>query len=120
MASRTVFKRKIWGAITAGDIQVLEGVIWEIITAEIQAAQMHDSNCCFRRALLYSLDGSEFASETLRNELLQRFAAQSGSGNTDAQCFIGILLCFQVFLTCLYIWLHYVTKWVLVDGPLGQ
>ena len=86
-----LIKRKVWEAIIAGSVPALEAVIWEIITAEV-----HSGNCCFRKALLLSLDGSSFATEAHRNELLQRFAAQSGAGDTDAQCFIGILLCFQV------------------------
>lgn len=85
------FKQKVWEAIIGGSVPALEGVIWEIITAEV-----HSGRCCFRKALLLALDGSDIASEAQRNELLQRFAAQSGAGDTDAQCFIGILLCFQV------------------------
>ena len=90
-----LFKRKVWESIIAGSVPALEAVIWEIITAEV-----HSGRCCFRKALLMSLDGSDFANEGHRNELLQRFAAQSGAGDTDAQCFIGILLCFQVCSKC--------------------
>lgn len=86
-----LFKRKIWEAIIKGSVSALEAVVWELITVEV-----HSGRYSFRRPLVQALDGSDLATEAHRNELLQRFAAQSGAGDTSAQCLIGILLCFQV------------------------
>ena len=88
-------RRKLLEAILTGNAVSLDQQLWEITVHELESG-----SCCYRKALVDALDGSDFLSPAQRAELLHRYFTLSqprgqASGSPEAKCFVGILLCFH-------------------------